>query len=60
VTDVEVRFSANQDIGIVAVAVCEKLQSEDDRSIGRILNWYNAQSGFSRLNGFEDICNISH
>jgi hypothetical protein len=53
--DIEVCFTADSNIRIPIMAVCEKLQSEDHSSVGRILEGHNAQLCLSRLNSFEDI-----
>jgi hypothetical protein len=53
--DIEVCFAADINIRIPIMAVCEKLQSEDYSSVGRVLEWHNAQLCLSGLNSFEDI-----
>jgi hypothetical protein len=45
--DIEVGLTADSDIRIPVMAVCEKLQSEDHSSIGRVLEGHNAELCFS-------------
>lgn len=53
--DWKIDLAADQDVRIVAQLVGEEVQSQQDGSIGRVLEWYDAQDRCLALDSVEDI-----